>query len=184
MRRRRPRPASAPAFSDQRVGRAAVNLAGRGKLGVALAGEPRGFIGKPAIDERLDLVGLGQAEPDRGAKIGDGAGAVAHLAISEPAQIERLGGVGRRGIVGIDGRGELPHGGVIFARRQRRGAVLQSGILGAGRADRPRTDGERGGKTARARETAPAEKQDGAAGSPSDYPPCPCSTKKSGKSEA
>ncbi len=101
-----------------------------------------------------------------------------------PAEIERLGGVARRGIVGIDGGGELPHGGVVFAGGQRRGAVLQSGVLGAGRADRGRTEASAAAKTARARKTAPAESK---TARPEGLPIIRhvlAQTKKSGKSEA
>ena len=80
-----------------------------------------------------------------------------HLAIGEPTQIERLGGIAPRGVIGIDGGGELAHGRVVLTRRQGRGSVLQSGILGVEPAPNRHTDGERRGKTARAREAAPAE---------------------------
>ena len=82
---------------------------------------------------------------------------LAHLAIGDAAEIKRLGGVARRGAVGIDGGGELPHGGVVFAGRQRRGAVLEPGILGAQAGPTAANEASAAAKTARARKDAPAK---------------------------
>ncbi len=107
--------------------------------------QPGGLVGEAAIDQGLDPVRLRQPKPDGGAEIGRGTGRLAQLAIGDAAEIERLGGVAGRNAVGIDGGGELAHGGVVFAGGKRGGAVLEPGILGVRGAGSGK-QGKRGGQ--------------------------------------
>ncbi len=81
----------------------------------ASAGKASGAIGKAAVHHRRQPLGWRQPKPYGGAKIGDGARRLAEALIGHAAQIERLGGLRRRKLVGADRRRHLPRRELVFA---------------------------------------------------------------------
>lgn len=108
-----------------------ANLPRRGDLGLPLLAQAGGLKGQPPIDQRLDAISIGKSEPDRGAKIGGGAGGLAHLAVSDAAEIEGFGRITRSGAVGVDRGRELPDGLVVFAGGESGGPPFEPRILSA-----------------------------------------------------
>jgi hypothetical protein len=109
---------------------ASAHSAGLCDLGIALARQTGGLKGEPAIDQGLDAVLVREAEKDRGAEIRDGVRRLAELAIGNAAKIKRPRRLRGHRVLGIDGRGELPHGVIVLASRERGRPILKSRILG------------------------------------------------------
>jgi hypothetical protein len=118
------------AFGDELVDLViSANLPRGGDLGLPLLAQAGGLKGQPPIDQRLDAISVGKSEPDRGAKIGGGAGGLAHLAIGDAAEIKRFGRITLRGAVGVDRGRELPDGVVVFAGSESGGTPFEPRIL-------------------------------------------------------